>query len=216
MRSRRSLVLAGILAVASLLAACATGSRFTRPSFDAIELGRTRYDDVVAAIGTPQRTGTSIESGATFDTASWYYAKPGMRGVVPVRTLTVQFHDGVAVGRVYSSTIPEDSTNFDGALAAKIVEGETTVAEVERLLGQPSGYWIHPLVEGESDRAIAYVYAERDGSRYSFKRLTVTYGPDGVVKDVEYASVGDAGPAANPLADPAPLESTLPSAAVSE
>lgn len=216
MRSKRSLVLAGILWTASLLSACATGSRFTRPSFDAIELGTTRYDDVVAAIGKPQRTGTSIESGATFDTASWYYAKPGGRGVVPVRTLTVQFHDGVAVGRVYSSTIPEDSTNFDSVLAAKIVEGESTVAEVERLLGQPSGYWIHPLVKGESDRAIAYVYAERAGSRYSFKRLTVTHGPDGVVKDVEYASVGDAGPAADPLADPVPVESTRPSGAVSE
>ena len=99
------------------------------------------------------------------------------------------------VGHEYTSSWPEDSTDFDESKVSKIQEGKTTLLEVRAMLGKSSAEYIYPYVPNKDERAIGYLYAQTKGSAFTGaqmynEHLIVTYGQDLVVTNVEFISQG--------------------------
>jgi hypothetical protein len=130
-----------VAALAVGVACASTDTPFSQASLDSIALGTTRYEEVLAMLGTPQRTGVSQVNGQTIDTVSWLHASGKKRRTH--RYVSVQFWNGVAVGLLYNSTFEDDTTDFDEAKVAQIVEGHTRVDEVKALLGDPPGRLVY-------------------------------------------------------------------------
>lgn len=183
---RRSLRFFCVAALALLIACASTDAPFSQASLDSIVLGTTRYEEVLAMLGTPQRDGVSQVNGQTIDTVSWLHASGKKRRTH--RYVSVQFWNGVAVGLLYNSTFEDDKTDFDEAKVAQIVEGHTRIDEVKALLGDPPGRLVYPLVEDQQEKGLLYVFVDMRPSRFHSESLKVFYGPDGVVTDVEFAS----------------------------
>jgi len=98
------------------------------------------------------------------------------------------------VGYEFVSSFAEDNTDFNEMKINQISEGKTTLDEVIKLLGEPSGYYIYPLIESGSEEAAVYAYSETKGSGFKVKMfrkmLSITYDNDRLVTKVEYTSAG--------------------------
>jgi hypothetical protein len=93
----------------------------------------------------------------------------------------------VLVGHVFSSTLPEESTDFDASLVNRIRKGETTEADAIRLLGTPSGRFIYPFIKDREARGLGWVYTppyRHEASRMR-KVVVVSVDANGIVADVE-------------------------------
>lgn len=186
-----------VILLAALLAGCA-GTQFTRVAEDALVLGQTTEAQVRARLGEPYREGVVTKNDRQTKSLSYAYANTGAEGagdgVIAARSQGFYFHDGRLVGHEFISSWKEDSTDFDGARAAQVRKGQSTLADVERLFGRPVGRYIHPMVAGADEQAVSYLYSQTTGGAFNLKffqkRLLVTANRQGVVTGVEYVESG--------------------------
>jgi hypothetical protein len=176
------------------LAACAN-TDFLRLEPQSLVLGKTTYADVVATMGTPKREGKVLKNGATLHSATYSHTppvgKPVRANLVPARAQSLYFHDGRLVGHEFVSTWADDSTDFDTSRLAEIVKGKTKRAEVYRLLGEPSGYAVYPMIRALKGEAAIYLFAYETHTgvmnlKSHRKALVVTFDEHGVVTEVDY------------------------------
>jgi outer membrane protein assembly factor BamE (lipoprotein component of BamABCDE complex) len=101
----------------------------------------------------------------------------------------------VLVGHDFTSSFPEDKTDFEATNAQQIKKGETTESAVVALLGRPHGIDAYPLISDKEARAAVYLYQETKGSAFNLKFfnqiLVVQFDPAGVVKEVEFTATGE-------------------------
>ncbi len=136
--SRRILV---ILALPLVSAGCA-GRDFKRPALESLAVGQATEAEIRQRFGAPYREGTVLKNNETMKILSYAYATsassvPG--GVVPARAQEFYLWRDVLVGHHFTSSFPDDRTDFDGAKAPQIKKGETTEPAVVGLLGAPHG-----------------------------------------------------------------------------
>ena len=184
-----------VLAAPLFLAACA--APFQRPQ---LTLGETTPADVVARLGAPTSSGSTVRNGNTLAVFSYTlpaeHEKPhGYQGVIPGRNLNFFFHGERLVAHEFSSTVADDHTDFDLRGMRAIVKGKTTRQEVEKLLGQPGGYATFPFVGVRTGEALVYSYRESRrvpmGAPLVFtKTLLITFDKDGTVDDLAYRTSG--------------------------
>jgi len=186
-----------ILVLLLVSAGCA-GRDFTRPQPDSLAVGKTTEAEIRQRFGTPYREGTVLKNNETMQTLGYSYATtmtsaPG--GVVPARGQGFYFWRDILVGHDFTSSFPDDRTDFDGAKASQIKKGETTEAGVEALLGKAYGTYIYPLINHHNARASVYLYQQTRGTAFNVKIyqqiLVVQYDSAGVVKEVEYTATGE-------------------------
>lgn len=187
---------AAALAVA-VLAGCA-GTDFVRVADDALVLGRTTEGEIKARLGAPYREGVVTKNERQIRTAAYAYASTGAEGtadgVIAARSQGFYFFNDKLVGYEFISSWKEDSTNFDGAKVAQIRKGQSAVGDVTKLFGRPGGRYIHPMVKGEAEEAVYYLYSQTTGNafnlKFAMKKLIVTYNRQGVVTEVEFTESG--------------------------
>jgi len=186
-----------LLGLAGAAIGCA-GSNFIRPTPDAFTLGKTTQEQVVQQLGNPRSQGTITKNDAAFETITYAYTSsfdPLEKGVVPQRHLVFLFANGVLVGEEYTSSFKADHTYFDDAKISSIVKGETTRADVVRLLGAPSCRFIPPWVKDTSGGAIGYLYRTTRGGGFSgythaWKAVIFSFDDRDRVSDFELTKVG--------------------------
>jgi hypothetical protein len=185
-----------LVIVIVVLAGCA-GKDFVRPDSGAMKNGQTTYNQVVQQFGKPYAEGTLQKNDKLVKTISYAYASVGgksHKGGTPARAMGFHFFDNILVGYDFVSSFAEDNTDFNEMKLNQITEGKTTLDEAIQILGEPSGYYIYPLIESNSEEAVAYSYSETKGSVFNMKMfrkiLVITYGGDRVVTKVEYISSG--------------------------
>lgn len=185
-------------ATVSLLAACAGG--FVRPDERALKIGETTPAQVVERLGPPTTQQKFERNGEPVLLLAYIYtteAEPnhGDRGVIASRTLYLFFHDDRLVGHEFRSTIASDHTDFDPRKAREIVKGESTRADVTRLLGRPGGTLSFPMINANLGEAFVYGYSQERrvpfGKPIAFsKTLIVTFDPRGAVSGTFYDTSG--------------------------
>jgi len=192
--SRRVLV---ILALLLLSAGCA-GRDFKQPAPDSLVVGKATEAAIRQRFGTPYGEGTVMKNNETMKTLSYAYstiASSAPGGVVPARGQGFYFWRDVLVGHDFTSSFPEDKTDFDAAKAQQIKKGETTESAVVALLGRPHGVYTYPLIKDKGARAGVYRYQETKGSAFNPKFynqiLVVQFDGAGVVTEVEYTATGE-------------------------
>ena len=192
--SRRALT---ILALFLLSAGCA-GRDFTRPPLDSVAVGKATEAEVRQKFGTPYREGTVVKNNETMKMLGYAYATtassaPG--GLIPARAQEFYLWRDGLVGYHFTSSFPDDTTDFDGAKALQIKKGETTEAAVTGLLGAPHGIYRYPLIADAAARAAVYLYEQASGTAFSLKLyrqiLVIQYDAAGLVKEVEYTATGE-------------------------
>ncbi len=192
--SRRILV---ILALALVSAGCA-GRDFKRPALESLAIGQATEAEIRQRFGAPYREGTVLKNNETMKILSYAYATsassaPG--GVVPARAQEFYLWRDVLVGHHFTSSFPDDRTDFDGAKAPQIKKGETTEPAVVSLLGAPHGVYRYPLIADRDARAAVYLFEQVKGSAFNLKLyrqiLVVQYDATGVVKELEYTATGE-------------------------
>lgn len=186
-----------VLIVAALLAACAAGTNFARLSGPQLRLGQDTEASLRQRLGSPYKEGAVTKHNRQFRTLAYAYSvggKAAVQGVTPARGQTFYFLDRVLVGHDFSSSWAEDSTNFDESRIPEIVTGQSKVAEVVGLLGEPGGEYIYPLTSKKGERAKVYSYNQVSGSVFALrilaKSLIVSYDENGVVTDLEFTKSG--------------------------
>ena len=182
-----------VAVAALLLAGCAAGVNFVKPSDNQLVVGSSKEDSLLASLGKPNLNSTKVVNGETLKMDTYAYAKVGggaaFPRVTPARSLVLVFRDGILVERVYSSSFKDDSTYFDVAKAKTIKPG-MQLADVRAALGNPSGEAIYPVASVEGDRTMEYVFAETKGFKSQRDLLTVEVGKDGKVVKSDYTQVG--------------------------
>ena len=192
----------GIL-VALLL--CCSGplvadTAFTCPDPGTVKLNTTTLDEIKEAHPYGSQPGSLSKNGETMEIITYTQTSvrkslAAAKKVTPARALSFYFLDGALVGYVFVSSFKEDHTDFDDAKASEIKKGETTIEDVEELLGEACGQWVYPLVAGEAERALVYSYTQVKGSLFGLKvyikTLQVTFDSNGVVTDVSLEASGE-------------------------
>lgn len=181
------------MAVVLLLAGCAAGVNFVKPSDDQLVVGTSTQDSVLASLGKPNLKSTKVVNGETLNMDTYAYAKVGGKavfpGVTPARSLALVFKDGVLVEKGYSSSFKQDNTYFDVDKAKTIKPGMSAEAVVA-LLGHPSGEAIYPVSSTKGNRNMEYVFGETKGFKSQRNSLIVEVGADDKVVKSDYTQVG--------------------------
>jgi len=192
--SRRILAILALLLVS---AGCA-GRDFTRPPLESIAVGQATESEIRQRFGTPFREGTVLKNNETMKVLSYAYATSASSApgdVVPARAQEFYFWRDVLIGHHFTSSFPNDRTDFDGTKAPEIRKGETTESGVVSLLGPPHGVYRYPLIADKDARASVYLFEQVKGSalnpKFYRQILVVQYDGAGVVKDVEYSAAGE-------------------------
>jgi hypothetical protein len=151
-----------------------------------------------------------VKNNETMKILSYAYATTAPGGVVPTREQGFYFWRDVLVGHNFTSSFPEDKTDFDATKAQPIRKGETTESAVVALLGRPHGIYAYPLISDKDARAAVYLYQETKGTAFNLKFyhqiLVVQFDPAGAVKEVG----ARAGTRTRPWAHPGPPPTALP------
>jgi hypothetical protein len=196
----RTLCAAGL---ALALVGCA-GGNFVRPTSESVTNGQTTYSQIVEKMGQPGWEGTNLKNDKTIKSAVYIDARAGgfKRFLIrsnAVRGIAFYFYNEVLVGHKFVSSSAEDHTDFDEGKIPSIVKGETTRRKVVQIMGEPSGYYVYPLIKSPTGEAAVYEFDESSwsgvGSGLKLKTfnklLVVTFDPSGVVEEVEYTSMGN-------------------------
>ena len=194
---KSSIVKFAAIAFSLFLAGCA-GTKFVRVADDSLVLGQTTQEQIKARLGAPYKEGGITKNGQTLKTASYAYSSAGggadAQGVTPARSQGFIFFNDKLVGYEFASSFKEDSTAFDGAKVSQIKTGESTRSDVVRLLGEPGGKYIYPLIPDANEEAINYMYNQTKGNAFNLKfyqqLLVVTFNKQGVVTNTEYTESG--------------------------
>ena len=186
-----------ILVLLLVSAGCA-GRDFKRPAPESLAVGQATEAEIRQRFGTPYREGTVLKNDETMKLLSYAYATtassaPG--SLIPARAQEFYIWRDVLVGHHFTSSFPEDKTDFDGTKASQIKKGETTEAVVVSLLGPPHGAYRYPLIADKDARATVYLFEQAQGSAFNLKFyrqiLVVQYDGAGLVKDLEYTATGE-------------------------
>lgn len=177
-----------------VLASCAVGVNFTKPSDSQLVVGVSKQADVLGTLGKPNITSTVIVNGKNLPTDTYAYAVGGsgdgaLPGVTPARSLAVSFNDGVLVEKVYTSSFKEDATMFDVNKAKSVKPGETA-EEVLQLLGKPSGAAVYPATSAPNTHALIYTFVETKGFKSQKDQLVVEVDTNGRVTKSKYSQFG--------------------------
>ncbi len=192
--SRRGLAILALLLVAS---GCA-GRDFKRPPPGSLAVGKTTEAEIRRQFGTPYREGTVMKNNETMKTLAYAYATsassaPG--GLVPARAQEFYLWRDVLVGHHFTSSFPDDKTDFDGTKAPQIKKGETRESAVVSLLGPPHGAYRYPLIADKDAHAAVYLFEQVKGTAFNLQVyrqiLVIQYDTTGVVTEVEYTATGE-------------------------
>jgi hypothetical protein len=184
--------------VVLLVSAGCAGRDFKRPAMESLAVGTATEAEIRQRFGTPYRAGTVLKNNETMKILSYAYATtassaPG--GLVPARAQEFYLWQDVLVGHHFTSSFPDDRTDFDGAKAPQIKKGETTESAVVSLLGPPHGAYRYPLIADKNARAVVYLYEQAKGTAFNLtvyrQILVVQYDGAGVVKELEYSATGE-------------------------
>ena len=185
------------LAIA-VLTGCA-GRDFVRTDSADLKLGQSTYPQVIAKLGAPRSTGELLKNGETIKTITYAYASKGgeplQAGVTPARAMAYYFHRDVLVGQEFLSSFKSDSSDFDETRIAGIEKAKATRAEVIKVLGGPTAFFIRPMVKDTTGEAIGYTYAATSGGVFSGlkfyrKTLRITFDGSDRVLDIDYSTSG--------------------------
>jgi len=186
-----------LIATAVVLIAACAGKDFVRPDTGELKNGVTTYDAIIQQFGKPYAEGSALKNDKLVKTASYAYASVGgksHRGGTAARAIGFYFLDDTLVGYEFVSSFAEDNTDFDEMKITQFEENKTTLDEAIKLLGEPSGYYIYPLIEDTDDEAAVYVYSETKGSVFNMKMfrkvLVLTFDDNRVITKVDYAATG--------------------------
>jgi hypothetical protein len=144
-----------ILLVLSLMACAVSGKDFVRPSGELLQLGKTTEKQVIAAMGDPKSTGQGQRRGKTGKHLMYSYGAAS-GGEVLYRAAYFYFVDEVLAGYQFTSSFPDESTDFDITKLGDIIEGQSTRENLEAILGPPSGEAMYPFSEDPEGRRIQY------------------------------------------------------------
>lgn len=165
------------------------GTPFSIIPEEQLPLGQVTTESITKKLGKPYNKATMVKNGQLINKLTFGYAKVTMDslfgGVTPAVAQTFYFHNNRLVGHVYSKS-GAGTTNFNELLIRRIKKGQTTVPEVNQLLGTPSGKYGYPLIEDPDDQALVYLYGEVQAGVAFQKYLIVSYDPKGVVTKVDY------------------------------
>lgn len=184
------------------------GRDFKPPPLDDLTLGTTSPRDVIGRLGEAYQERTRLIAAGetliyrnpldpvvmdgTYTTFVYTFADaagaPVFGGTSPARTLALEFRDNRLFYYCYASSFQEDATNFDEAKIAAIRKGETTKAEVQTLIGKPSGRAMYPEIRIEDGERYIYTYSavrplDRQATR---KRLDILFDVAGKVVDLRF------------------------------
>ena len=191
----------GILVV--LLLYCSgplvAATAFTCPDPGTVKLETTTLDEIKEAYPYGFRTSSLSRNGQSMEIVT--YTQTSVRKslavakkVIPARALSFYFLDGILVGYEFVSSFKEDHTDFDDAKTSEIKQGETTLEDVDELLGKACGRYVYPLVAGDAESARVYSYSQVRGTfslKIYTKTLVVTFDSSGVVTEVSLAASGE-------------------------
>jgi hypothetical protein len=182
------------IAFVCILCSCA-GTDFVRPEPGSLKNGETTYAQATQRFGKPFREGTVTKNDQTIKALAYAYASAGGTplhpGSVAGRALSLYFYNDVLVGHEFISTWSEDNTDFDDSKVGQIAKGETTRADLIRLLGRPGGYFTYPVIKSRTGEAAVYAYSETMFNRKNYRKtLVVTIDENGVVSDIDFTSSG--------------------------
>lgn len=192
-----SVVKSVVLSLGVLLTGCA-GTNFVRVTDEALVLGQTTPEQVTARLGSPFQEGVVTKNNQQIKTASYAYASSGgegaAEGVTPARSQGFYYFSNKLVGHEFTSSWKEDSTNFDSGKVSQIKKGESTRSDVVRILGNPGGKYIYPVIPNNDEDAVNYLYNQTKGTAFNLKfyqkLLVVTFNKQGIVTNVELTESG--------------------------
>jgi outer membrane protein assembly factor BamE (lipoprotein component of BamABCDE complex) len=171
-----------------------------RPAPEALKLGETTQAQLIERLGAPTARESFERNGQPITVLAYVYTTEAERnhgdhGVIAARSLNLFFHDDRLVGHEFRSSAESDHTDFDPRKARAIVKGKSTRAEVEQLLGRPSGLLRYPVVAAPLGDALVYGYTQERripfGKPVKFtKSLLVTFDPGGIVNGAFYETTG--------------------------
>ncbi len=143
---RRFLTWSALVLLALSFGACASaGKRFKYENRSQIALGRTTPNQAREILGRPFKTAQINTPEGAFEILRFEYASANLSGAT-ARVLITEYKSGVLNSYVYSSGFAEDSTDFDMEASASIKTGDSTMADVEALMGPPTGRAYCPSV----------------------------------------------------------------------
>jgi outer membrane protein assembly factor BamE (lipoprotein component of BamABCDE complex) len=179
------------------LASCA-GTNFVRVADDSLVLGQTTQTQIRSKLGNPYREGTVTKNDQQLKTLSYAYStaggSPDAEHVTPARSQGFYFREDILVGYEFTSSYKQDSTGFDGQKVAQIKKGVSTRSDVLRIMGNPGGQYMYPLIKNPKEKGINYLHHQTKGSAYNLKfyqkTLVVTFNAQDIVSDVEYTESG--------------------------
>jgi len=188
---------AAVLVGPLVLVGCMS-SNFVRPDDDTFKLGKATRSQVIEKMGQPQTTGELISktTGKKLTVVRYSHATPQLWGV---KLLVYYFHDGVLVARNFSSSFPQDRTDWNESKVDDLIKGKTTRSEVLDMLGPPSGAYIWPAVSKTSGEAIGYHYTSFTSKFTAFgnklsrhrKDLLITFDEKDRILDIDYGKRDD-------------------------
>jgi hypothetical protein len=145
-----------------LLTGCVGGTAFVRPPSEALQLGKTSYDQIVKTYGDARRTATLVQNNVSIKQISYshslaipYTTKLSTRGLV------YSFYEGILVGYDYASSFEEDKVGQQsrGDQIRQIKTGDERV-RVLTLLGKPDGEFIFPMTNKKDFTSVRYSFIQ--------------------------------------------------------
>jgi len=190
-----SLIAAALLLPETLLADTAFGC----PEPGKFTLGEATLSDITAAYPYDFRTATATFNDVVVDVVT--YTQTSIRKklavekkVTPARALSFIFHEDKLVGYEYVSSFKEDHTDFDDTKVRLFKKGETSIDEVEEMIGRSCGVHVPPMVADSAVEARVYGYSQVKGSfklTPYIKNLIVGFDADGIVQDIKLTVNGE-------------------------
>jgi hypothetical protein len=188
------------VAAAVLLTACATtiGTQFARPPADAVRLGETTGEQVVAQFGKPQDEKRYRADGQLLRTMAYYFGsetEPAKDpGAVCFRRLVFVLSDDTVIRETFESSCVADHTDFDERKASEIVKSKTRCEDAIAIMGRPNSRGIDPAGGKKGQLGIGYLYSNFarsvDTAKPYRKELELLCDPDGIVREMSFREFG--------------------------
>jgi hypothetical protein len=167
-----------------LLTGCTVGTKFERPTEDALVLGVTTRQDVEAKFGKPrsQRNSTGIKKklsngtdveldptlrDARFQFSTYAFSDRTMQvllgnweGNSPAKQLDLRFVNDKLYFYRFISTFKNEVKDFNEESIPKVERNVTKISAIKKALGEPTGQGIYPETDYPDQRAYLYQYFE--------------------------------------------------------
>jgi hypothetical protein len=190
-----------LVAVLSLLAGgCASvGGDFTYSGPGSIKLGQTKSSEYEALFGSPYSATVKTTAQGKFDEVRYLYAYANMASAQS-RLLDLEFRNGLLNAYYFLSSFDHDKTLIQADGFSQIKKGESTKADVMRLLGEPHGKAVSPTEHMDfKDRAakgaevwvwtamgsVSTFGAAYGGQKVTSSSIYLVFDANGVVTDIE-------------------------------